>query len=83
MKAQLLSGQPSSGSGGESPRRRPIRNYALWIVQGLLALIFLFTGGMKLVMPLDHSPALFTNGDGATGGGALRQDPPATRDYRS
>ncbi len=28
-------------------------NYALWIVQGLLALIFLFSGGMKLVMPLE------------------------------
>jgi len=27
--------------------------YALWIVQGLLALIFLFAGGMKLVMPLE------------------------------
>jgi DoxX-like family len=27
-------------------------NYALWIVQGLLALIFLFSGGMKLVLPL-------------------------------
>jgi hypothetical protein len=27
--------------------------YALWIVQGLLALIFLFSGGMKLVMPLE------------------------------
>src|SRR5262252_6940726 len=27
--------------------------YTLWIVQGLLALIFLFTGGMKLVLPLD------------------------------
>ena len=26
---------------------------ALWIVQGLLALIFLFAGGMKLVLPLD------------------------------
>ncbi len=26
--------------------------YALWIVQVLLALIFLFTGGMKLVLPL-------------------------------
>lgn len=25
---------------------------ALWIVQGLLALIFLFAGGMKLVLPL-------------------------------
>ena len=27
--------------------------YALWIVQGLLAIIFLFTGGMKLVLPLE------------------------------
>ncbi len=28
--------------------------YALWIVQGLLALLFLFSGGMKLVMPLEQ-----------------------------
>jgi hypothetical protein len=28
-------------------------NYALWIVQGLLALLFLFAGGTKLVMPLE------------------------------
>ena len=27
--------------------------YALWTVQGLLALIFLFAGGMKLVLPLE------------------------------
>ena len=27
--------------------------YALWIVQGLLALVFLFSGGMKLVLPLE------------------------------
>jgi len=27
-------------------------NYALWIVQGLLAALFLFAGGMKLVLPL-------------------------------
>jgi hypothetical protein len=26
---------------------------ALWVVQGLLALLFLFTGGMKLVLPLE------------------------------
>jgi len=26
---------------------------ALWIVQGLLAAIFLFAGGAKLVLPLD------------------------------
>ena len=28
------------------------RNYALWAAQGLLALLFLFTGGMKLVLPI-------------------------------
>ncbi len=27
--------------------------YALWVVQGLLALLFLFAGGMKLVLPLE------------------------------
>jgi hypothetical protein len=32
-------------------------NYALWIVQGLLALVFLFSGGMKLVLPLDKLTA--------------------------
>lgn len=28
-------------------------NIALWIVQGILALLFLFAGGMKLVMPIE------------------------------
>jgi len=28
--------------------------YALWIVQGLLALLFAWAGGLKLVMPLDQ-----------------------------
>jgi hypothetical protein len=28
-------------------------NVALWIVQGLLAAVFLFAGGMKLVLPLE------------------------------
>ena len=27
---------------------------ALWIVQGLLALLFLFAGGVKLVMPIEE-----------------------------
>ena len=27
--------------------------YALWIVQGMLAALFLFAGGMKLVLPLE------------------------------
>jgi uncharacterized membrane protein YphA (DoxX/SURF4 family) len=29
-------------------------NIALWIAQGLLAAIFLFTGGMKLVLPIEE-----------------------------
>jgi hypothetical protein len=28
--------------------------YALWIVQGLLAMLFLFAGGMKLILPLEQ-----------------------------
>src|SRR5919112_255871 len=33
--------------------KKPIMTYALWIAQGLLALIFLFAGGIKLVLPLE------------------------------
>ncbi len=29
-------------------------NIALWIVQGLLAALFLFAGGMKLVLPVEE-----------------------------
>jgi uncharacterized membrane protein YphA (DoxX/SURF4 family) len=29
-------------------------NIALWIVQGVLAALFLFTGGMKLVLPIEE-----------------------------
>lgn len=29
-------------------------NIALWIVQGVLAAMFLFAGGMKLVMPIEE-----------------------------
>ncbi len=28
--------------------------YALWIVQGLLALLFLWAGGIKLILPLEQ-----------------------------
>src|SRR5204863_3851991 len=34
----------------------PRMTYVLWIVQALLALIFLWAGGMKLVLPLDKLP---------------------------
>ncbi|WP_227356336.1 DoxX family protein [Haladaptatus salinisoli] len=37
----------------ESRPRRPLVSYALWIIQGLLALLFLYTGGMKLLLPLE------------------------------
>ena len=32
--------------------RRPVTPVALWIVQGLLAALFLFAGGFKLVTPM-------------------------------
>ena len=39
--------------GGQSPRKRPGVNYVLLTVQGLLALLFLFAGGMKLALPIE------------------------------
>ncbi|HEU0172824.1 MAG TPA: DoxX family protein [Blastocatellia bacterium] len=30
-----------------------IKNYALWTIQWLLALLFLWAGGIKLIMPLE------------------------------
>jgi len=35
-------------------RGRSTMNVALWVVQGLLAALFLFAGGAKLVLPLDQ-----------------------------
>ncbi len=43
-----LSNARSSGGVGPSTSM----TYALWIVQGLLALLFVFAGVMKLVMPI-------------------------------
>ena len=34
------------------------RNRALWIVQGLLAALFLFAGGMKLITPVEVLSAM-------------------------
>jgi uncharacterized membrane protein YphA (DoxX/SURF4 family) len=48
-----VSVQLASGNAGSSKRRRLIMTSALWIVQGLLALIFLFAGSMKLVLPIE------------------------------
>jgi uncharacterized membrane protein YphA (DoxX/SURF4 family) len=57
---------PYRATGAEAPRKRSALNIALWIVQVLLALLFLWGGGMKLVMPLEkltegpvHLPGLF------------------------
>ena len=33
---------------------RNATTYALWTIQGLLAVVFLFAGGMKLVMPIEE-----------------------------
>lgn len=38
---------------GDSARSTSM-NRALWIVQGLLTLLFLFAGGMKLVLPIEE-----------------------------
>jgi uncharacterized membrane protein YphA (DoxX/SURF4 family) len=36
---------------------RSTTTYALWTIQGLLAVVFLFAGGMKLAMPADEVAA--------------------------
>jgi uncharacterized membrane protein YphA (DoxX/SURF4 family) len=50
--SKVLSGQLASGSSSSSKRRRLSMTSALWFVQGLLALLFLLTGSMKLFLPL-------------------------------
>jgi uncharacterized membrane protein YphA (DoxX/SURF4 family) len=42
--------QPVRQDNGALPRRRPILNVTLWIIQVLLAAFFLFAGGMKLAI---------------------------------
>lgn len=37
----------------EKRRENKVINYVLWIIQGLLAALFLFAGIMKLVMPIE------------------------------
>jgi len=57
--SQVSSVQLTSGSGNESKRRRLIRTSVLWTVQVLLALLFLFAGSMKLILPAGMLTALF------------------------
>src|SRR5579863_1947842 len=52
--SQLLSIQPTSiARGSESKRRRRVMTVSLWIIQVLLALLFLFAGSIKLIMPIE------------------------------
>ena len=44
---------PIRSSRVEAPPRRSALNIVLWIVQVLLALLFIWAGGMKLVLPLE------------------------------
>lgn len=39
------------GEGNYKPARRKL-NVVLWIIQALLALVFLFAGGVKLILPI-------------------------------
>jgi hypothetical protein len=38
----------------QAAKKRRALNISLWIIQGMLALLFLFTGGLKLVGPIDE-----------------------------
>lgn len=44
---------PYRATGAEAPRKKSALNIGLWAVQVLLALLFLWAGGMKLVLPLE------------------------------
>src|SRR2546426_2155791 len=55
--SHVLSSQLANRSAGASQPRRWIMTTALWIVQGLLALLFLFAGSMKLILPVEMMTA--------------------------
>ena len=48
-----VSVQMARGNAGLSKRRGLLLTSVLWTVQGLLALLFLFAGSMKLVLPIE------------------------------
>ena len=52
-----VSAQLASGSASSLKHRKPIMTVSLWIIQGLLALLFLFAGSMKLIMPIEMMTA--------------------------
>src|SRR5260370_20461724 len=43
----------TSGSASSLKQRKPILTSALWIIQGLLALLFLFAGSMKWIVTIE------------------------------
>jgi hypothetical protein len=47
-------------STGASKQRKPIMTATLWTIQGLLALLFLFAGSMKLIIPIEVMTAQMT-----------------------
>lgn len=51
MRARILSSVETTTD--ESAWRRPTLSHVLWLSQGLLALVFLPMGGMKLIMPIE------------------------------
>jgi uncharacterized membrane protein YphA (DoxX/SURF4 family) len=53
-----VSVQLTSRSASSLTHRKRILTSALWIIQGLLALLFLFAGSIKLIMPLEMLTAL-------------------------
>ena len=55
-----VSAQLASGSASSLKHRKPIMTVSLWIIQGLLALLFLFAGSMKLIMPIEMMTAQMT-----------------------
>ena len=48
-----VSVQLTSGSASSLTHRKRILTSLLWIIQGLLALLFLFAGSIKLIMPIE------------------------------
>ena len=55
-----VSAQLASGSASSLKHRKPTMTVSLWIIQGLLALLFLFAGSMKLIMPIEMMTAQMT-----------------------
>jgi hypothetical protein len=55
--SQILSNQLVSESRNPSKRSGLKLTFTLWTVQGLLALLFLFAGSMKLILPIEMMTA--------------------------